>query len=72
MYEQNKQGVNEQKFHLYEEAKAEGKEPRNTFNYFQLAITQMWNQTSREEQVKYRNLAKSWNEEGVPKDQKQE
>ena len=72
MYEENKQTINERKSSLYEEAKAEGKEPRNAFSYFQLAMTEIWDETSREEQQRYRNVANKWNLEGASKEKKQE
>jgi hypothetical protein len=72
MYEESKQRINERKSSLYEEAKAEGKEPRNAFSYFQLAMTENWDETSREEQQRYRKVAKKWNLEGASKEKKQE
>ena len=72
LYDENKEKINKCKLELYEEARAEGKEPRNPFSYFQLAITHCWNELSGEEQASYEVLAKKWNEEGVSREQKQE
>ena len=72
MYEENKQMVNELKSELYEKAKRQGKDPSNAFNYFQRAITKIWDGASEEEHVRYGNLAKRWNKEGVSREQKQE
>jgi hypothetical protein len=72
LYDENKERINERKLELYEEARAEGKEPRNPFSYFQLAITLCWNELSGEEQASYEILAKKWNEKGVSREQKQE
>jgi len=72
LYEENKRRVNDRKLELYEEARAEGKEPKSPFSYFQLAITLCWNEISRDERDKYEALAKKWNEEGVSREQKQE
>jgi hypothetical protein len=72
LYEENKERINQRKLELYEEARAEGKEPRNPFSYFQLAITVCWNEISRVEQANYEVLAKKWNEEGASREQKQE
>jgi hypothetical protein len=72
MYQENKQRVNELKSELYEKAKRQGKEPSNAFNYFQRAITKLWEAESEEEQVRYGNMAKRWNKEGVSREQKQE
>jgi hypothetical protein len=72
MYEENKQRVNELKSELYEKARRQGKEPTNAFSYFQQAITKIWDEASKEEQVRYGNLAKRWNKDGVSREQKQE
>lgn len=72
LYDENKERINKRKVELYEEARAEGKEPRNPFSYFQLAITLCWNALSRAEQASYEALAKKFNEEGVSREQKQE
>ena len=72
MYQENKQAVNELKSELYEKAKQKGKEPSNAFNYFQRAITKIWDEVSDEDRVSYGNLAKRWNKEGVSREQKQE
>jgi hypothetical protein len=72
LYDENKERINERKLELYEEARAEGKEPRNPFSYFQLAITLCWKELSRDERASYEVLAKKWNEEGVSREQKQE
>jgi hypothetical protein len=71
LYEENKVMTNELKLKLYDKGKAEGKEPRNAFSYFQAAITELWDGISTKEQAAYETLAQRWNAEGVSREQKQ-
>lgn len=72
MYDEKKEIVNELKGQLFEEAKAKGKDPTTAFNFFQKAITEVWDGLSSAEQQHYGRVAMEWNKEGVSKEQKQE
>jgi hypothetical protein len=62
MYHEKKEEVNEVKGQLFDEAKAAGEDARTAFNFFQKAITEVWNELS----------ATEWNKDGVSREQKQE
>lgn len=72
MYQERKETVNASKAGMFEQAKRKGKEPATAFNFFQKAISEVWDDLSTEEQRDYEKLAKKWNEEGVSREQKQE
>lgn len=72
LYEENKQRINELKVELFEEGSAKGKDPKTPFHYLQRAISQCWNELSREDQETCDILAKKWNKEGVSREQKQQ
>ena len=72
MYDEKKEMVNELKARLFEEAKAEGKDPTTAFNFFQKAMTEVWDGLSSAERKHYRTVAIQWNKEGVSKELKQQ
>jgi len=72
MYHEKKEKVNELKAELFEEAKADGKDPTTAFNFFQKAMTEVWDGLSSQERKHYDTVAIEWNKEGVSKEQKQE
>lgn len=72
LYEEHKEEVNEIKATLYEKAMRKGDNPKRPFDYFQRAISKMWKQQSKTERKRLEKVAKTWNKEGVSREQKQE
>ena len=72
MYHEKKEMVNRLKAKLFEEAKDKGNEPATAFNFFQKAMSEIWEELTRDEQKHFRQVAIQWNRDGVSQQQKQE
>lgn len=72
LYEEHKKEVNELKETLFHQAKENGENPKSTFNFFQVAISQVWKDQSKNERRRLEKLANQWNEEGVSRKQRQQ
>jgi hypothetical protein len=72
MYSENKERVNALKTKLYEKDNRKGQGSMNSFNYFQKAVSKIWDELEEEEHRRYVKIARQWNKDGVTREQKQQ
>jgi hypothetical protein len=70
-HQQNKEKVQETQLKLYQKAIEKGENPKRQFDFLQLAISKLWKKQSKAERNGLEKLAKQWNKEGAPREQKQ-
>ena len=70
-HQQNKEKVQEKQLRLFEKAIEKGENLKRQFDFLQQAISKLWKKQSKEERKVLEKLAKQWNKEGAPREQKQ-